>query len=110
MGILSVFAMGMQGALLGIILTFWSTPIYAVYVGRSELWSISTLSDQRLAGLIMWIPAGSVYVVAALLLLRAWFQEDRQDDASGAAGGERASPIPADHQEQQRLGPVGTVP
>ncbi|HWK81124.1 MAG TPA: cytochrome c oxidase assembly protein, partial [Thermomicrobiales bacterium] len=63
MGILSVFAMGMQSAALGIILTFWSTPIYPVYVGRSELWHISALSDQRLAGLIMWIPAGSVYVV-----------------------------------------------
>lgn len=76
MGILSVFAMGMQGATLGIMLTFWSTPLYPVYVGRSALWHLSTLSDQRLAGLIMWIPAGSIYVIAALALLRTWFRED----------------------------------
>ncbi|MGC4108508.1 MAG: cytochrome c oxidase assembly protein [Thermomicrobiales bacterium] len=106
MGILSVFAMGMQGAALGIILTFWSTPIYAVYVGRSELWNISTLSDQRLAGLIMWIPAGSVYVVAALLLLKSWFRDDQPDHAPGAAIAGRTSSGSVEHQEHPRLGPA----
>lgn len=82
MGILSVFAMGMQGAVLGTILTFSGSLIYPVYSGRSELWGISALSDQRLAGLIMWIPAGSVYVAVALMLLAMWFREE-DDDAEG---------------------------
>ena len=84
-GILSVFAMGMQGAVLGAILTFWGSPIYPVYSGRSELWGISALSDQRLAGLIMWIPAGSIYVVAALMLLAQWFQVDADDHTPASA-------------------------
>ncbi|MGB3329100.1 MAG: cytochrome c oxidase assembly protein, partial [Thermomicrobiales bacterium] len=102
LGILSVFAMGMQGAALGIILTFWSTPLYPVYLGRSELWHISTLSDQRLAGLIMWIPAGSVYVAAAMLLLRAWFR----DDAATAQAPEPRPPGQAELPEHHRLGPA----
>ncbi|MGC4193011.1 MAG: cytochrome c oxidase assembly protein [Thermomicrobiales bacterium] len=108
-GILSVFAMGMQGAALGIILTFWSTPLYPVYIGRSELWSISTLSDQKLAGLIMWIPAGSVYVVVALLLLRAWFQDEREEEPVATTGSDQAASCQADHQKHHRLGPAGTV-
>ncbi len=85
-GILSVFAMGMQGAALGAILSFWGSVIYPVYGGRSELWGISALSDQRLAGLVMWIPAGSIYLVAALLLLGQWFQVDTVDHANTVVG------------------------
>ncbi|MGB3305408.1 MAG: cytochrome c oxidase assembly protein [Thermomicrobiales bacterium] len=81
MGILSVFAMGMQGAALGALLTFWGGVIYPVYIGRSELWGFSALSDQRLAGLIMWIPAGSIYVVAALMLLGQWFRLDGEQSS-----------------------------
>ena len=108
MGILSVFAMGMQSAALGIILTFWGTPIYAVYVGRSELWHISALSDQRLAGLIMWIPAGSVYVVAAMLLLKSWFHDDRADEVRRETLANATPPLPVERQEQHRLGAAGT--
>jgi putative membrane protein len=78
-GILSVFGMGMQGAALGAILTFWGSVIYPVYDGRSELWGLSSLSDQRLAGLIMWIPAGSVYVAIAMMLLVTWFRQDQDE-------------------------------
>jgi putative membrane protein len=85
-GILSVFAMGMQGAVLGTILTFSGSVLYPVYSGRSELWGISTISDQRLAGLIMWIPAGSVYVGVAMLLLALWFREEEDDTESRNEG------------------------
>jgi cytochrome c oxidase assembly factor CtaG len=74
---LSLFAMGMQGAALGALLTFSGTVWYPIYEHRSELWGFSALSDQRLAGLTMWIPAGSVYVVAALVVLGMWLNQDR---------------------------------
>ncbi|HEX2153646.1 MAG TPA: cytochrome c oxidase assembly protein, partial [Acidimicrobiia bacterium] len=35
---------------------------------------LSPLADQQLAGVIMWIPAGMVYVGAALALLVAWLR------------------------------------
>jgi putative membrane protein len=36
---------------------------------RSAAWGILPLDDQRLAGLIMWVPMGGVYVVVALALV-----------------------------------------
>jgi cytochrome c oxidase assembly factor CtaG len=84
MAILSLFGMGMQGAALGAMMTFSGSTWYAVYEGRSELWGFSALSDQRLAGLIMWIPAGSIYVLAALLVLGRWLREESPPNAIGA--------------------------
>ena len=36
---------------------------------------MSVLSDQQLAGVIMWVPAGGIYLVAALILLTRWIGE-----------------------------------
>lgn len=41
-------------------------------VGRVGM---SVLSDQQLAGVIMWVPAGGIYLVAALILLTRWIGE-----------------------------------
>jgi cytochrome c oxidase assembly factor CtaG len=84
MAIISLFGMGMQGAALGALMTFSGSTWYAVYEGRSELWGLSALSDQRLAGLIMWIPAGSIYVVASLLVLGRWLTDEPVSKAISA--------------------------
>jgi putative membrane protein len=55
--------------LLGALLTFAPSPLYDWYGGRAELWGLSPLEDQQLAGLIMWVPMGLVHVVAALVLV-----------------------------------------
>ena len=36
---------------------------------------IQTIEDQELGGLIMWIPAGLVYIVAGLALFAGWLRE-----------------------------------
>jgi putative membrane protein len=54
--------------LLGALLTFAPSQLYDWYGGRAELWGLSPLGDQQLAGLIMWVPMGLVYVGAALVL------------------------------------------
>jgi cytochrome c oxidase assembly factor CtaG len=35
-------------------------------------WGLTPLEDQQLAGLIMWVPGGLVYAVAALALAGIW--------------------------------------
>jgi putative membrane protein len=54
--------------LLGALLTFAPSPLYDWYDGRTEFWGLSPLEDQQLAGLIMWVPMGLVYIGAALVL------------------------------------------
>jgi hypothetical protein len=60
---------------LGALLTVAPHPLYPVYAPTTRLWGLSPLEDQQLAGLIMWIPAGLGYLLAALWLVRAWLVE-----------------------------------
>ena len=68
------FAAALQSTILGIVLTFAGGPLYVAYGGQAALWHLTPVEDQQLAGLIMWIPAGLVYLLAILLLFWLWFQ------------------------------------
>jgi putative membrane protein len=62
-----------QSGALGAILTFSGTPWYHSQSAGAALWHLTALEDQQLAGLIMWIPAGFVYLIALLAVLRRVF-------------------------------------
>jgi putative membrane protein len=56
--LLSLFGTMVHTGLLGALMTFSASPWYAGYA----------LEDQQLAGLVMWVPAGIAYPLAALFL------------------------------------------
>uniref|UniRef100_Q07JU3 Cytochrome c oxidase assembly protein n=1 Tax=Rhodopseudomonas palustris (strain BisA53) TaxID=316055 RepID=Q07JU3_RHOP5 len=58
-----------QMGLLGAVITFARTPLYAAHLGVTAPWGLSALQDQQLAGLIMWVPASIPYLAAALALV-----------------------------------------
>lgn len=66
-----------QTGLLGALLVFMPTAIYAPHFLTTTAWGLSPLEDQQLAGLIMWAPAAAVYLVAALTILGRWIGPDR---------------------------------
>jgi putative membrane protein len=72
--VLYVFLAGVAGGALGALFTFAGTPLYPVYASRSVLYGLSPLTDQQLAGLMMWIPAGLVYLAASGVLFVRWLQ------------------------------------
>jgi putative membrane protein len=75
--ILALFTMALQGSLLGALITFAPTPWYTVYNSTTQAWGFSPLEDQQLAGAIMWIPVGTIYTLAALVLFiihLAWIE------------------------------------
>ncbi len=72
LGILFVFTTALVTGMLGALITFASGPWYSSYAFTVALWGLTPLEDQQLAGLIMWIPVGLVYTVAALAMLLAW--------------------------------------
>ena len=86
-GILLVFTMTLQTALLALLLTFAQQPWYAGYTTTTRPWGIEQLADQNLAGAIMWVPAGFVYLGTALVLLVGWVRAtaDADDVPSSAA-------------------------
>lgn len=57
----------MQMGLLGALLTFAPSALYAPHWLSTQPWGLSPLEDQQLAGLVMWVPAAGVYLAAALL-------------------------------------------
>ncbi|MDQ4029049.1 MAG: cytochrome c oxidase assembly protein [Actinomycetota bacterium] len=77
--VLLVFAMGVQSVFLSALLTFAPQPWYEPYTETTRVWGLDPLDDQQLAGVVMWVPAGAIYVGAALALLLAWLRSvDRQ--------------------------------
>jgi putative membrane protein len=80
LGVLLVFAMAMQSVFLSVLLTFARTPWYSGYAQTTAPWGLDPLTDQRLAGVIMWIPAGGIYLVVALALLVAWIRATEPED------------------------------
>ncbi len=67
--ILMVFAAAMQSGILGALITFARTPWYPAYYATTAAWGMTPLEDQQLAGVIMWVPAGTVYLAATLAIL-----------------------------------------
>jgi putative membrane protein len=60
-------------------LTFGSSPLYHFYEGVPHLWGLSTLDDQRLAGLIMKLGAGLLlWMLIAVIFFRWAGEEDRR--------------------------------
>ncbi len=76
---LTVMHTGMLGALLTFAPGLLYTEHPAGFAGFSEL------SDQQLAGLVMWVPGGLVYVVAALVLGIAWLRHVSHSDRDASA-------------------------
>jgi len=71
-----LFAATLQGTILGAVITFARHPWYWSYFGTTKAWGLTPLEDQQLAGLIMWIPAGLIYLAALLPLLGSALRSD----------------------------------
>ncbi|CAL1691459.1 hypothetical protein MMB232_01599 [Brevundimonas subvibrioides] len=59
-----------QMGLLGALLTFAPAPLYAAHAFAPLAWGLTPLQDQALGGVIMWVPAGIPYAVAAIWIAR----------------------------------------
>ena len=74
-GIVYLFTTSLHATVLGVLMALAPTVWYPIYAGRTEIWGLTALEDQQLAGLIMWMPACAAYAVAGVLLLVRWLEE-----------------------------------
>lgn len=72
--VLSLFGTALHTGILGALLTFSRTVWYPEYLATTAPWGVTPLEDQQIGGLIMWVPACSVYIVAGLALFAAWLR------------------------------------
>jgi putative membrane protein len=75
MAVVYLFLTALHSGALGALITFAGVPWYPRYAATAPAWGYGPLEDQQLGGLIMWVPAGLSYVVAALVLFAAWLRE-----------------------------------
>jgi putative membrane protein len=82
----AAFVTFMHTGLLGGLVTMAPEPLYAAYLGHTELWGLTALADQQLAGLLMWVPMGLPYLAAGLVLASRLVRTDLDDlDLSSTA-------------------------
>jgi putative membrane protein len=74
LAVLYLFTTAMHSGALGALLTFAQNTLYPEYAETAPWWGLTAVQDQQLGGLIMWIPAGLVYVVAGLALFAGWMR------------------------------------
>lgn len=74
LAVLHMFTTAMHSGLLGALLTLSRTVWYPGY-SHDNGFGLTPLEDQQIGGLIMWIPAGLVYVIAGLAFLAGWMRE-----------------------------------
>ena len=75
--VLYLFTTAVHTSILGALLTFASTVWYPDYVATTPAWGLTPLEDQQVGGLIMWIPAGLVYVIGGLVLFAVMAARER---------------------------------
>ncbi len=85
-----LFGTVMHTGALGAVLTLGFRLLYPVYAATTGPWGLTPIEDQQVGGLIMWVPGGLAYVIAALALVVRLFRESelrvaRREAASDAA-------------------------
>jgi len=77
-----LFATSLVGGALGALMSLSSSPWYADYAAMGVTGiGLDPVDDQRLAGLIMWIPGGAVHGLAALALFYKWLKAAEEHHA-----------------------------
>lgn len=85
--LLALLATVVQMGMLGALLTFAPRPLYAVHAATTVPFGLSSLEDQQLAGLILWVPAALPYLAAMIFVVLRLQPAGDGGRAQPAAGG-----------------------
>jgi putative membrane protein len=80
---LSLFATSLQTSLLGAVLALSQHAWYPLNAAGAMGYGLTPLEDQQIAGMVMWVPGGLVYLGAALGLLGAMFRKESRRWSAG---------------------------
>ncbi len=88
-GIITLFATTMQAGILGALITLSHRVLYPSQGFDAARWGLDPLADQQLAGLLMWVAGGLLYVIAMSALFVAWLSPEsrRRARIRAVAGG-----------------------
>jgi putative membrane protein len=82
-----LFVTMLHTSVLGALMALAPRLLYASGTAIVGAWGLTPLEDQQLAGMIMWVPAGTIYAGAALALTAVWIRNaSGERSASDAIG------------------------
>jgi putative membrane protein len=70
---------------LGAYIALSGTELFDVYGLCGRAWDMSAATDQTIGGLVTWIQAADMHVIAALILIGRWMRADRGRQVARAA-------------------------
>ncbi|HEX2095450.1 MAG TPA: cytochrome c oxidase assembly protein [Longimicrobiaceae bacterium] len=75
-----LFVLGIPMMITAALITFSRTEMYLWYVEAPRIWGLDALEDQRLGGLIMWVPGGLTLWIAITVVYFRWTQREVAED------------------------------
>ncbi len=78
--LLYLFVFGIPMTVVAAMVTGAEDVLYPFYAAAPRLFDLTPLEDQRLGGLIMWVPAGIIPVVAFTVVFFRWAAAEREAD------------------------------
>ncbi len=67
-----LFVTMIHTGILGALMALAPRVLYLAQTADAKAWGLTPLEDQQLAGMLMWVPTGTVYAGAALTMLGMW--------------------------------------
>lgn len=61
-----------------LLLTLMATPLHPAYAAAPHIFGLAPIADQELAGLVMWLPGGMIYLLAISLIFFTWLQREER--------------------------------
>jgi putative membrane protein len=77
--LLYLFAIGIPMSIISALITLSGSVLYTFYDAQPRVFSLTSLDDQQLGGLIMWIPGGMVFWVAISIIYFRWARQEEQE-------------------------------
>ena len=101
---LMVWMMDMGDFALGFYLTMKRVPIYPVYAHFGLLWHQSAVLNERLGGMVMWIPSSMVVAISGIICVYRFALNEDRVEARRVASGPHRPLSPDDFMALRRTG------
>jgi putative membrane protein len=95
------FALTIPGAFVGAFIVFSPPGLYRPYDMAPRVFGIDLATDQQLAGLLMWVGEGVIYLLLITVTFLRWADaQEKADRARSGGGARRPAPVEAPATER----------
>ncbi len=81
-----LFVLGVPMMIAAAMITFSDTALYQWYVEAPRIGPLSAIDDQRLGGVIMWVPGGLTLWVSITFVYFRWTRSDAREEGKARVG------------------------